>query len=43
MTTKLNETFKTIIIDKWKAEVVYNQRVLFDLAKELHDLSWYDD
>jgi hypothetical protein len=43
MTGKMNDTFKKIIVDRWKDEVVYNQRVLFDLAQELHELGWYDE
>lgn len=43
MEDKLNNTFKKIIVDRWKDEVVYNQRVLFDLAKELNELGWYDE
>ena len=32
-----------MILDKWKDEVVYNQRTLYDLAKELDNLGWYDE
>lgn len=36
MLDKLTTQFKQVILDKWKSEVIYNQRVLFDLASELH-------
>ena len=43
MINRLDGTFKKIMVDRWGDEVVYNQRVLFDLAQELHDLGWYDE
>ena len=42
ITEKLNTQFKKVIVDRWKDEVVYNQRVLFDLATELHHIEWFD-
>jgi hypothetical protein len=42
MKEKLNNTYKKIIMDRWKDEVVYAQRVLFDLAHELQQLGWFD-
>ena len=39
----LDTIFKKHILDKWDAEVVYNQRVLLDLMKECHNLRWYDE
>jgi hypothetical protein len=32
-----------VLLDKWNAEVVYNQRVLFGLVDELHFLNYYDE
>ena len=41
---KLLETqCKKVLLDKWDAEVLYHQRVLFGLAKELHLLGYYDE
>jgi len=42
MIERLNNQYKKVIIDKWKDEVVYQQRMLFDLASELHQLGYYD-
>lgn len=38
----LNNQWKKVLVDKWKAEVIFNQRVLFGLAKEFHNLRYYD-
>ena len=38
----LDTQYKKVLLDKWKAEVIYNQRVLFGLAKEFHHLEYYD-
>ena len=43
MTKLLDSQFKKVLLDKWNAEVVYNQRVLFGLAAELHFLGYYDE
>ena len=43
VTDKLDSHYKKVILDKWKDEVVYNQRTLYDLAKELDNLGWYDE
>jgi len=42
MLDRLNNFYKKIIVSKWKDEVVYQQRVLFDLAAELDKIGWYD-
>jgi hypothetical protein len=39
----LNNHYKKVILKKWKREVVYHQRLLFDLATELHALKYYDE
>ena len=39
----LNSHFKKVIIKFWESEVRYNQRTLFDLAKELDNIEWYDE
>lgn len=38
----LDTQYKKVLVDRWDAEVMYNQRVLFGLAKELHFLGYYD-
>lgn len=41
---KLIDTlFKKVLLDKWKDEVVYNQRVLFGLAEEFYFLEYHDE
>lgn len=42
MLERLDSFYKKVILDRWKDEVVYNQRVLFDLATELNLIGWYD-
>lgn len=39
----IDSHYKQVLLDKWKAEVVYNQRVLFGLVDELHHLEYYDE
>ena len=40
----LNSHFKkNVILPYWDKEVRFNQRVLFDLAKELDHIQWYDE
>lgn len=40
----LDKQFKTnVILPFWDAEVRFNQRTLFDLAKELDNIMWYDE
>lgn len=39
----LDSHYKQVLVDKWKSEVVFNQRVLFGLIQELHHLGWYDE
>lgn len=39
----LDTQFKKVILDKWKAEVIYHQRLLVGLAVELHNLEYYDE
>lgn len=39
----LDTQFKKVLLDKWNAEVVYNQRVLFGLVSEFHSLGYYDE
>ena len=40
----LNTHFKKhVILPYWEAEVRHNQRTLFDLAKELDNIQWYDE
>ncbi len=40
----LTTHFKTnVILKYWDTEVRFNQRVLFDLAKELDFIQWYDE
>ena len=34
---------KHVILGMWEKEVRYNQRVLFDLARELDEIQWYDE
>ena len=40
----LNTHFKKhVIIPLWEQQVRFNQRTLFDLAKELDNIQWYDE
>ena len=39
----MDSHYKQVILTKWSAEVVFNQRTLFDLAKELDYIGWYDE
>jgi len=40
----LNTHFKKqVILAYWEKEVRFNQRTLFDLAKELDHIEWYDE
>ena len=39
----LNSHFKKVILKFWEAEVRFNQRTLFDLARELDNIEWYDE
>lgn len=40
----LDNTLKEKVLkQKWKAEVVYNQRVLFGLCTEFENLEYYDE
>merc|ERR1712151_325155 len=41
--TKLDTHYKSVIMKKWRDEVDFNQRTLFDLAKELDYIGWYDE
>ena len=34
---------KNVILPYWDTEVRYNQRTLFDLARELDFIGWYDE
>ena len=40
---KLDTHYKGVMLKKWGDEVVFNQRTLFDLAKELDNIGWYDE
>jgi hypothetical protein len=40
---KLDTHYKGVMLKKWKEEVEFNQRTLFDLAKELDNIGWYDE
>ena len=40
--TMITDHFKPMILDKWAAEVEFNQRVLYDFMKELENLDYYD-
>jgi len=42
MIEKLNNEFKKVMLDKWKAEVVYNQSTLFGLVGEFDKIGFYD-
>jgi hypothetical protein len=42
MINLLDSQFKKVLLDKWKSEVVYNQRVLFGLAEEFLNIQYYD-
>lgn len=40
----LDKQFKAnVILPFWDKEVRYNQRTLFDLARELDNIMWYDE
>lgn len=39
----LDTKFKPILLQKWKNEVMMNQRVLFGLADEFIKLQYYDE
>ena len=44
MTELLDKHFKKdVILAFWDAEVNFNQRTLFDLARELDGIMWYDE
>ena len=44
MTELLDKNFKNdVILQHWEQEVRHNQRTLFDLAKELDGIMWYDE
>ena len=38
----LDNHYKKVLVEKGKREVVYNQRVLFGLVEEFHNLEYYD-
>jgi hypothetical protein len=39
----LSTNFRKVIIDKWPAELKFQQRNLFKLMKELEELNWVDE
>lgn len=42
--SKLMDTnYKKVLLDKWQAEVVYNQKLLIELMVEMHLMKWYDE
>ena len=43
MVKLIDTLFKKVLLDKWKDEVVYNQRVLFGLAEEFYFLEYHDE
>lgn len=42
MIEMLDNTLKKVILDRWDAEILWNQRVHLDLIFELHHIRWYD-
>ena len=43
MHDKLNKVYKKILLEKWKAEAVYHQRMGHELMLELDFLGYYDE
>jgi len=39
----MDTNYKKVLLDKWQAEVVYNQKLLIDLMVEMHLMKWYDE
>lgn len=39
----LENQFKQVLLNKWKAEVMMNQRVLFGLANEFVKIAYFDE
>lgn len=40
---KLTEVHKPVLIQKWRDEATYHQRMLYTLAKRFHELNYYDE
>ena len=43
MRQMLSSNFKSLIIEKWPAEVKFHQRNLYKLMNELEELNWVDE
>ena len=39
----LENQFKQVLLNKWKTEVMMNQRVLFGLANEFVKIAYFDE
>lgn len=43
ITKKIDEVYKPVLLQKWKAEATYHQRLMYKLVKEFDFIGYYDE
>lgn len=39
----LTEVLKPVLLEKWKAEATYHQRLLYKICRDFYDLKYFDE